>query len=497
MATIAENLQTIQTIKNNIKTSIENKGVSVGDVSFTEYSTKIDEIATGGGGVLESITITENGTYTPNEGVDGYNEVNVNVQPSDNYTYYDGGVDVEGLRAIGWSDESIGMLRDNAPHYSWQNDDFIVSEENKALYGDITSTSEFKEKCANNVNITFLPMPDAEYMITSLGGCKYIKGIPLLDTSRTTSISSMFSGCSSLITIPHLNTSNMTNMYCMFAYCEKLVNIPLLNTIKVRDMEQMFNRCVSLITIPHLVTSNVYTMRQMFSSCTNLTTIPLLDTSNVNNMQSMFHSCTSLQSIPQLNTSNVTDMEYMFYNCTSLTTIPELNTSNVTDMQFMFSSCSSLTTIPLLDTSKVTTMRNMFSSCSSLTTIPAIDTSKVIAMSNMFSGCTKLQSLPLLDMGGVSSSSNISTFFGYGNITTLTDLGGFKNLKIDWKDGYGLINLPNLTYQSVMNVINNLYDFRGNGDTTTTRTIKFNAKSIALLSDADIAIATNKGWVIS
>jgi hypothetical protein len=79
---IADKLQQLQTIKDNIKTAINNKGGNVGD-DFTTYATAIDNIEGGGGGTgdctLESITITENGKYYPNEGIDGYNEVIVDV----------------------------------------------------------------------------------------------------------------------------------------------------------------------------------------------------------------------------------------------------------------------------------------------------------------------------------------------------------------------------------------------------------------------------------
>lgn len=44
MATISENLQTIIDIKADIKTAIENKGVTVGNASFNEYAGKIDSI---------------------------------------------------------------------------------------------------------------------------------------------------------------------------------------------------------------------------------------------------------------------------------------------------------------------------------------------------------------------------------------------------------------------------------------------------------------------
>lgn len=47
MATIAENLQAIIDIKDDIKTAIENKGVVVGDATFSEYASKIGEIISG------------------------------------------------------------------------------------------------------------------------------------------------------------------------------------------------------------------------------------------------------------------------------------------------------------------------------------------------------------------------------------------------------------------------------------------------------------------
>lgn len=463
MATIAEKLQTLQTIKNNIKTSIENKGVSVGDVSFTEYSTKIDEISGGGGGTLETINITENGVYVPSEGVDGYNQVNVNVVPSTNYSYYDGGIDVEGLRALGWSDESIGMLRDNTPHYSWENSEYVVSDANKALYGVVTKDNVNSYK--DNPDMVFLPYFEPNYGI-NLNSFKYVKAIPSVEKQVT------FVDCSdaiSLETFPVIDTSKATSI--------------------------TFNGCTSLKNIPLLDTSAVdYSMNLMFSGCSSLHSIPLINTSKIGSINHMFYDCSSLQSIPLLDTSNVMHMQWVFANCISLTTIPQLITKRVSNMPSLFYECRSLQSIPLLDTSNVTNISSSFYNCTSLTTIPQLNTSKVSNASSMFSGCTKLQSLPLLDFGNVT---NISSFFGYGNITTLTELGGFKNLKINWT-GYGSLNmLPNLTYESVMNVINNLYDFRGNGDTSTTRTIQFNTSSKALLSDEDIAIATNKGWTIS
>lgn len=47
---IAEKLIQLNTVKRNIKSAIEQKGVTVGSAPFTQYPAKILEIETGGGG---------------------------------------------------------------------------------------------------------------------------------------------------------------------------------------------------------------------------------------------------------------------------------------------------------------------------------------------------------------------------------------------------------------------------------------------------------------
>jgi surface protein len=251
----------------------------------------------------------------------------------------------------------------------------------------------------------------------------------------------------------------------------------------------------NLIYCPAIDLSDTFYISSFFSDCTNLQYVPPLDLSNITSTSRMFYNCSSLITVSQLNTSNVTNMYYMFYNCSKLQSIPLLNTTNVTDMHNMFEGCSSLITIPLLNTSKVTNMSGTFRNCSSLITIPQINTSQVTNMGNMFEVCTNLQSIPQLNTTNVT---NMSYFFGTsGTLNNLTDIGGFKNLKINWNDAGGLNKCPNLTYQSIINILENLYDFRGNGDNSTTRTLRINSNSYDLLTDADKTMAVNKGWNIA
>ncbi len=167
------------------------------------------------------------------------------------------------------------------------------------------------------------------------------------------------------------------------------------------------------------------------------------------------------------------------------------DTSKSTSFGQAFYGCSSLMLGPNINTSSAHNTSYMFYKCRALQSIPQLDTSKVIDMSYMFDDCQNLRSIPLLDC---SKLNVIDYMFGYSDIYSLTDLGGFKNLKIDFRNG--LYYLPNLTVQSLMNVINNLYDFRANGS-TTTKTLQLGTTNLNKLTDEQKAVATNKGWSLT
>ena len=377
--------------------------------------TNIDFCPGSGGGSAnlqenKSVTYTANGNYTiqPDEGYDGLSSVGVTVNyDGTDYRNQTGTVDFDGLRAIGWDETSIKYLNANALHYPWENDNYKVTDGNKALYGVINSGNISNYK--NDPNLIYCPYFDMAGM-TSVNqmfkDCSSLKYIPQLNTSNVTSMYFMFDTCKSLQFIPELDTSKVTSMDSMFSMCTSLQSISFSDTSSVRSMENMFANCTSLQSIPQLNTSNVTSMSNMFSNCSKLQAIPKLDTSNVTDMSSMFSS-SGLQSIPPLDTSNVTNMNQMFYGCV-LHTIPELVTSNVTDMRYMFYYCTSLETIPPLDTSKVTTMYNMFSYCRSLTTIESLDMSSVTTADGIFESCENLTHIHL------KGSLNVSlSFYSY------------------------------------------------------------------------------------
>lgn len=405
-----------------------------------------------------------------------------------NYSYLVPTADVEGLKALGWDDESIGYYRDNNLCPEWIKDDFKVSEENIALLGMVNRNNYGDYK--KNPNMVYLPKFDLEGGFSPFRDSKYLKAIPYFEFSwKNASFS--FYGCSQLITIPPLKISGVTDMTGMFGGCSSLITIPPLDTSNITNMTQMFHSCSSLKAIPPLDTSNVTSMNGMFNGCVNLSYLPHLNTDNVIDMTYMFQKCSSLTKVSLSNTGKITNMQWMFQNCSSLQTISGLNTSNVTNMYGMFDGCSSLTTIPSIDTSNVTNMYSLFNLCSNLITIPEIDTSKVTNVSSMFSNCYNLESLPLLDFSSVTTASYI---FGWSNYNKLTDIGGFKNLKISITS-YFLDYCPNLTIESLMNVINNLYDLTANG--LSGKSLKFGSTNLNKLTTEQVAIATAKGWTLT
>lgn len=250
-----------------------------------------------------------------------------------------------------------------------------------------------------------------------------------------------------------------------------------------------------LIDLPNLESVNIIDTsyptlsNAVFSVCPKLKYIyPFKFVSSYKSTVNMFNGCSSLTSIHLFNTSNVTDMRWMFKGCSSLSTVPLFDLYSAIDISRMFNGCTSLTTIPQFDTSSVSNMNGLFYNCTSLTTIPQFDMSNVTDIRNMFWDCKSLTEIPLLNLGKIKYIDNI-----FRNCTSLTTIDGF----IDLGKGFTYNNTLDLSYsnlltrQSCINIFNNLYS-----QSTYTHTIKLSTHTKSRLSSDDIAIATNKGWVV-
>lgn len=241
------------------------------------------------------------------------------------------------------------------------------------------------------------------------------------------------------------------------------------------------------------------------SKLTNAVNVGSWNTSSVITTQRMFYACSKLKYINLFDTSNVLNARDMFSGCSSLTSIPVFDTSNMRDVNGMFSGCG-MTSIPNFDFGKVVDIGLLFQNCKSLKSIPDMNFRNVLnftgngstSSSNSWIGnCTSLTSIGVIDCDNIV---NFNYAFGGAANTNITQFGGFRNLGkrynlTNTNSSYGFPYAPNLTYESLLNVIDGLYDRASVGYPVLT--LKMHTNHMALLTDTDIAAAVAKGWSLS
>ena len=295
-----------------------------------------------------------------------------------------------------------------------------------------------------------------------------------------TSASHMFTNYP-LETIPEINTSNITNMEYMFSDCANITNIPQLNTSKVKTMYQMFTRCYKLSDIPSLNTDNVENMSQMFNYCRSLTKVKVnYNTSKVTTMYQMFAYCSGLQEldISNFDMSNTTTLQEMFYNSPNLEKLilPNLHTNkNERSARGMFSRLEKITSLDLTTLNNSYSTMYMFDNCKSLKTLSAINCDKNYQCMNTFNYTQGLE-----NFGGMINLGKAYSITTSENNTDYT-------LDLHW--------CAKLTHESLMNVINNLYDIKTKG--VKPQKLVLGTTNLAKLTEEERNIVVAKGWTLS
>ena len=191
----------------------------------------------------------------------------------------------------------------------------------------------------------------------------------------------------------------------------------------------------------------------------------------------MFYACSKLQTIPQLDTSKVSNVVDMFRYCSNLKTLPNnLNFGNCTNFTEMFYSAHSLTDYSFLETWVIN---------------PNAEMGRMIDNINT----TYVPAIPCVGNNGFYQSA---IFWAYGDYSKLTYFGGWIGRKYNVTQNYILKKMPNLTYESCISILNNLYDFTGNGETPNSSQGKLKVHQNFLDKvGEEISIAINKGWTIT
>lgn len=280
-----------------------------------------------------------------------------------------------------------------------------------------------------------------------------IIGLDVLNTSRVTTMMSMFFSCSSLtsLNLANWDVSSATNMSYMFFRCSSLTSLDLANwnVSNVTNMSYMFSGC-SVLADPNIGewnVSNVTNMQGMFNRCQNITSnLPIgnWDVSNVLNMSSMFSGgnygsecATGLTTlnVSNWNVSNCEDMGWMFYGQKYLTSLDlsKWNVSKVKSFHHMFAHDYRLiiTGIENWDTSSAETFNCMLNgTANSKFDISKWDTSKCESFSQMFEGCTRLTEVIGLDLIDTSKSKSFVEMFSHSSIAKL-NLSNFDTTNAD------------------------------------------------------------------
>ena len=220
----------------------------------------------------------------------------------------------------------------------------------------------------------------------------------------------------------------------------------------------------------------------MFASCYSLQSVPLFNTAAGTNFSNMFYYCYSIQSVPLFNTAAGTNFSGMFYQCLSLQSVPLFNTAAGTNFSYMFASCSSLQSVPLFNTAAGTNFSGMFYQCLSLQSVPLFNTAAGTNFSSMFQGCSSLQSVPLFNTAAGTIFSNMFYYcssLAEGALSGTTYAISYSGCK--------------LSEAALVAIFTALGSANGGSQTITVT----GTWGDALLTAADKAIATGKGWTVA
>ena len=161
--------------------------------------------------------------------------------------------------------------------------------------------------------------------------------------------------------------------------------------------------------------------------------------------------------------------------------VPSLNIGNRTRLSDMFAQMNNLLSIEEMDTSNVTSMYGMFRECENLITIPALNAEKVTDIDGVLSY--------------TSSLTNLGGFINLGMAYDTSKEANYGNYTLQLGRLYGESYSKNLTHESLMNIINNLYDIKTKG--CNAQKLILGTTNINKLTSEEIAIATLRGWTVS
>lgn len=267
--------------KEDIKAALIEKGQTVTDAdAFSSYADKIRAIK----GNLVALTATENGTYTPGEGIDGYDSVTVEVEGGGGYSGTCGA-------NLSWDLDPTGKLTILGEGAMY---DYNYNENNQPW--DYCKDSIKSVVVSNGVtrigNGAFYRYPNLETIaipasISSIGKYAFDNCPKMIGVY----ISNLYNWCG--ITFDSYNANPLYSAHNLYLNNELVVELTLPN--KVSISAYAFHGCESITSVS--IPSGVYSLgASVFSGCKNLNSVTLSPTLS-ELPAGTFSQCASLTSI--------------------------------------------------------------------------------------------------------------------------------------------------------------------------------------------------------
>ena len=366
----------------------------------------------------------------------------------------------------------------------------------------------------------------------------------------------MFRGLKNLTRIPSLDFSNIVQGYYMFDGCSNVVDWSSVGTLtSLKSSEYMFQSCSLNTTFLAALKNNIFNKTSSMKYCFNAATLPnaemILNLSNVSDISYGFSQAKSggNESKVKLNLSSGTqtiNMQNIFYatsggglrveiNVTDETKYPKINLSTAFQKSkvkeivlhenirptSLYTFCSGISSSNT-GYPPITTFEANISECTTLNSAFRYNQSiETITFNGNSSSLTDIRYAFALSSGYVGKLKTINgnincekvkyvaNAFQYStkieNLCALTDLGkGYTQKTANYSDyTLDLSSCKVLTHESLMNVINGLYDLNLNTNLSTNGVVTYKQKlvlgatNLSKLTEEEQAIATSKGWVLS
>lgn len=421
MSQLTDNLNLIASIKSDIKSAIESKGVDMTGVSFGSFAAKIGEITTSF--VTVPLSVSANGTYNPGQGVDGFSQVVVDVPQSvEGYTEKQV---TEGDFGIVNLNNSASFVRNTA--FAYDSNLMTVNLPNCETIGDnafrscrklsyvsipackTISTNAFSS-CGS---ITSIDLPVCE----DIQGYAFYFGYSLVQVSvpNVTSLGNYAFGYCSMLSEISLPVVSSIGNYC-FQNCSSLQTLTLCTeTYKMPAYQnRMFSNTGSFMT-----NGSIYVASDMYSRW--------IVSTGWSSLSSLFVSVN--QSGPVLSydsglVSGITrylDASFSTYLSISKSDVLGLSLSNIEVFPNYFANCPNLSTISLQNTIEV--KANAFQNCYSLSEIN-LPVCKIIR-DGAFTNCSALSEVTLPACESISNCFRICSYLESVTLPACVNLGNY------------------------------------------------------------------------